>query len=707
MSPSLDGIGAVNSGMPNPPATTPSKGTYPMNEGLAAADRRIQVWTSRRQRSQELKNLFEGRWVSNWNAYRNVVEPLTDPADWWRSNESVPTVFKIVETVLPRLVQGMFASPDWFYVEARNARSEMYEVMCYNLLRQVIEDMELFPKLYQAMRYSTVMGHCWGKVTWKETYQKRQVMRQKTLTNREWLQRDYGEEAVNEAELTFGVAALDEPSAVSDMVVEVVEEEDFNGPDFEWRPLDRIFPDPTGRGRWYMEEIHTTVDELNETQNQLNIYDQSMLNAVEREITINRLQGVYGGLDSIGDARSGTTAGVSIEYAREPETTEGVPEWIVTPMREGGGVSLWQCWGWVPPELRGDDDVEWRLTVIAEGRFVLRDVPAPTPDGKPPYFPIKSIDIPTILYGDSIVSYTAPLAEQQTRLSNMRLDEVFLSVWQQYLFRKNAVVSDNAMLFQPGGAIEVNPAPGQTISDTFMALPRREVLGSVWQEDSWRQQQAEHVAGATDVMQGVGMTGASTATESSILANMGGARHGLQIMYNDYTVKKELLTRIWMWLQKRLLQPKLVRMQGEEYAQVDLNDIQIPIDIGDGGGMSELSRQSRVQMDQELIQLMTSPLTTQYFRPIPVLRRWMMDRGWKNPDAYIMTEEEFYAGEEQRGFDAGMAEMGQMEYAAGMAANGAPGRAPQAGPKGTPGAPRMPNVSSAADAASMAGRSSA
>lgn len=578
-----------------------------------ADDVRIQMWTSRRQRAQEYKQLFEPNWVQYWKWYRNVVAPLTDPSDWWRSNESIPTVFKVVETLLPRYLIGMFDAPEWFHVEARQRRDEGYEHMVEGLLKATIEEMEIFPKMYEALKYAVIMGHCWGKVIWREEYATRQVMVPVPITDPET-----GEQLVG-------------------VTTDVVTEETYNNADFEWRPLDRIFPDPTGEGEWYIEEIDTTYERLAETQRQLGVYDAAEFARLGASIPPTRTPFVG---DSLSEHRQGTTGGVNVEYNREPEVTEDIPNHYVSPMREGTGVKLWQCWGYVPAEYRGRDRAAWRLTVIADGRYMLRDEPSPTPDGKPPYFPIKSIPIPGRLYGESILRYVGPLADQQTRLSNMRLDEVFLGIWQQYLYRRNAVVSDNQLLMQPGGAIEVVTEQGQSIMDTFAVLPRKPVMPEAYNEDQYRQTQAEHAAAASDIMQGVSAQDRQTATEVERRLQQGNARHMLQTMWNDYTVKKELLTRTWRWLQMRMTQPKLIRTVGEEFAMVDLTQIQIPIDIVVAGGMFALSKDTRLQMDQELVQLAGSPAFAMYMRPGAILRRLLIDRGWKNPEAYVKTDEE-------------------------------------------------------------------
>jgi hypothetical protein len=618
-------------------------------------DVRINMWTARRQRSQELKQLYEADWIKYWKWYRNFTDPMSDPSDWWRSNETIPTVFKIIETLLPRYVVGMFSSPDWFTVESRQARNQQYERMCEQLLKATIEEMELFPKIYEALKYALIMGHCWGKVTWREEYTERQVL--------------------------IPTPVMDPEMGTEVMGVEtkVVTEEEYNNVDFEWLTVDRVFPDPTGEGEWYLEEIDTTLEKLEEVQKHLGVYNASefkrLLDATPPPNSMMK------GGDSLSDARSGTSAGVSVEYAREPEATEGIPFHWTTPMRDGIGVKIWQCWGWVPPELRIKDKAAWRLTVIADGKYILRDEPAPTPDGKPPYFPIKSVPIPKRLYGESILNYVGPLADQQSRLANMRLDEVFLGVWQQYLYRAGAVVSDNQLLMQPGGAIEVTPEQGQSIAETFAVLPRNPIKGETYQEDQYRQMQAEHAAAASDIMQGVSQSDRQTATEVERRLQQGNARHMLYTMWNDYTVKKELLERTWKWMQMRMTTPRVIRTVGEEYATIDITQIQIPVDIVVGGGLFSLSQDTRLAMDQEMVQLASSPIFGPFFKPHEVLRRLLQDRGWTNPDQFIKTQEEVML---EQALMAQMAGAGQQQ-APGQeeGAEGANGEA-QGGAQGMP-----------------------
>ncbi|MHC4867793.1 MAG: hypothetical protein ACYTEX_27295, partial [Planctomycetota bacterium] len=76
----------------------------------------IQMWQTRRQYAQQMRDPYESQWIKNWRLYRAFVEESSDPNDWWRSNSFIPEIFNSVETILPRSLLGMFSKPEWFDV---------------------------------------------------------------------------------------------------------------------------------------------------------------------------------------------------------------------------------------------------------------------------------------------------------------------------------------------------------------------------------------------------------------------------------------------------------------------------------------------------------------------------------------------------------------------------------------------------------------
>lgn len=626
-------------------------------------DARIRFWRSKQTRSEELKQIHWPKWRAFWAWYRSYVTPIRDAAQWWRSNEYIPTPFKIVETVLPRYLLGMFEDPDWFSVEARHMRDEQYEDLCQRLLRVKLDQMKLFPKIYDAIKYATIMGHAWGKVTWDEQWMTRKVMM-----------------PVNDVDPVTG-------ESFAGVEQELRKEQVFNGPKFDWLPLDRVWPDPSGRERWYIEQIDTTLDELEENQKYLGVYDKAQFALLRESMRSGTDDGnIY---DPLGSARQGSAYGQAIDTDREPQSLEGIPWSTVAPQSDGVGVTLLQCWGWVPPQLR-KDDAEWRLMVIANSQFLLRDVPSPTPDGKPPYFPIRSVRIPGRLYGESILYYVGPMADQQTRLANMRIDEVFLGIWQSMLIKQGSLASDNQMYFKPGGYMEVKTEPGQAIRDVIDIMPRAPLLPQVWQEDMYRQTQAEHAAAASDIMQGVGGGSAQTATEVERKLQQGNARHVLQTMLFGYDVQKELLERTWEWLRMRMTEPEKLKL-GEEYASLDLRHIQTPIDITIGGGFFAMSKAQRVQRSQQLVMLLQNPFFAQVAKPIPIFNQALTDQGYKNVPRFMMTQEEFEAQQQRQQTQQILEGAANDSQGGGMAGMGSP--------------PALPNMPGGGAQAGMGGQS--
>lgn len=562
----------------------------------ALGDPLVNLWNRRVASFDQYAQLFQPSWSRYWRYYRAWRQALSEPLDWWRSNEVIPTCFKIIETLVPKYVFGLFDSPDWFSVKGTEPTDEIWELAIGSLLHEKLEEMHVVPTALEAIKYAAIMGHVWGKVVWKEEFQTRQIMQPK-------MQLD--------PDLGVPTGTGYEKTTITDKITD--------RPDFQWVTLDRIKTAPDGSGLWFVEEMKTTLEQLQQEND--------------------RVKDLYKNLNLIQSSGSGSSFSSSPQF-QEPQSTEGVPQWHVE-QKDGNAVTLWQCWGWIPPQWRKESESEWRLTVIANRSTIIRDVDAPTPDGKPPYFPIKCIPIPGQLFGDSILRYIGPLADQQTRLANHRLDEVMLSVWGQLIIDASSGITNNEMVYQPGGALFVNGNP----SEKVMVWPRQALHPEHYKEDEYRQEQAEHAAGATDIMQGINENDRSTAQEINAKLTQSGMRVTAQVLWFEETFKKPLLTRIYQWLQMRLPVESVQRVIGSDgivyNVPLDITNIQIPIDIVVGGGLLGLSKNSRLQDFQEMIALLGNPSAAPYMRVDQILREYYRTKGFRNVDRFVKSQEEF------------------------------------------------------------------
>lgn len=575
------------------------QGTGKPQQGLSVGDTRTHLWTVRKSNAQNLRVLHEQWWTRYWAWYRARVKELSDPVDWWRSNEVVPEIFKQIETILPRHIIGMFSGPEWFTVQSTQGLGEPYERAVQSLLMYGVEKMQLFPKLYEALKYALIMGHVWGKVTWKQ--------------ERGWKVRDIPVMLTDD----YGNPSLDEQGRLRISAQQQIDPElVYDDPDFSWVDLWHGWPDPSGHNRWFIEQIDVNYDQLLEAQDETHEF-------------IN--------LDQVTPVSIGPTDN-SADFGNEQNTVEGIPYDTTRLSRDGPTVRLWQCWGWVPPQLRGPDGIAWRLQEIANASVVIRDKPMPTPDLKIPYFPIKSIPIPNRLYGESIIRYIGPLQDQMNRIENWRMDEVLQNMWGQYIIDRKAGITDNKLLFQPGGALFVDGNP----SDVFFPIPKQAVLPEAYTESANKREQMESASAATPLVQGIMETNRATAHEISTRSQQGNARFELQTMWLDYTVKKELLTRMFKLYQRHLPPNRLLRIVGQPDSMLplDIAQIQSPVDIVIHSGIFAFNREDKLQdMAQVFTMGTNNPQAGAYLKWYEIWTEIFSDFGWKNPGKFLNSEQ--------------------------------------------------------------------
>lgn len=573
-------------------ANTKAFGSLPLTDTA-------QLWASRKSAAESLKENHEADWARYWRWYMNWVEPMTDPQDWWRSNVPDPQAFKVIETLLPKHILGMFQKQEWFTVKGREASDDIPARKAQALLEYMVDRMDMFPKLYECVKYALIMGHAWGKVTWK--VETEDVVRDEAVLDYDQLTGEVTERQVRTT----------------------VPREVYNDPWFEWLMIDQIWADPTGKGRWYIEQIETTLEELRETN------EADGTRGIYKNLDLLELTGSHSALESFDEVQEG----------------HNIPrDDVKSPSIDGQRVTLWQCWGWVPKPLRGPDGAAWRLTVIGNGIVEIRDVPITTPDNRPPYFPIRAVPIPGRLYGESVMRWVGPQIDLKSRLANMRMDEVTLGVWQQYVYDRDAV-SSNKMFFQPGGALPVDTSGGaRSVRDLFAVVERRPIMGEVYLEDGARQKTIEDTSAATPGQQGVADTSRQTATEISVITARGDQRFVLATMWLDHSIKKPLLTMGFKNYQRYAPEGRIVRILGPggtpEDAQVSLDDLEIPLDIDVKGGLEAFGREARRQSIGEFIQLSSAESFAPYFNVGELLTALAEDQGWTNPRRFVKTDDQ-------------------------------------------------------------------
>lgn len=569
----------------------------------------LDLWLQRQAAADEYRQLFEGRWIKNWQWYRNTKRTKALRGQAWHSNVQIPDAFRVVETMVPHHVLGMYRDPKWFSVEVPSAPNAQYQVdyqkMVHALLMHGWRTADMYRKTVLGLKQAHILGHVTPKIVWQVKLGEKEVL-------------DQNFEFTEDGEpIPAGFIRRTVPDVV------------HNGPQVSLPDNFNVWQDPTGNEQWWIERIPASLSELREMNRQFGGTLYKNLGKIESNQALHRSLTNF---KSYGSADENTLT----------EIVEGIPQQF-----EPDHVLLWQCWGYVPPSVRRYEDTQWRLVVIANKEVVIRDVPLPTHDHKPPYINVQSVPIFGQIYGDSVLSYIGDLIDLRSQIENMRRDEVLLNIHGQFAIDGNVQVRGQQMFKDPGGVLRLMLDGNQRLQDVFYPIPRQPVLNEAYAESAAKERQILDTSGATEPFQGTAMGSRTTATEAGMIMNLGTARVSLATFWLDETFKKPVLERFFKLYQSRMDTPTVVQLAGEEIrGEIDFRDLQynvhVYVDSGQFGSINQQQMQALLQTYQVLL---SNPDTAVWIDPAKFVERityraGINDNFLRRPDEVAAIQEE-------------------------------------------------------------------
>ena len=133
----------------------------------AREEKALDLWMKRKDDSYQLRQIYESRWIENWQWYRNTKTTKKIKNQPWTSNKMIPDAFRIIETMLPAHITGMYDNPNWFSVEAPTAPGQTYQRAVKALLNQGWRQADAISKTIEAVKYAMIVGHVTPKVVWQ------------------------------------------------------------------------------------------------------------------------------------------------------------------------------------------------------------------------------------------------------------------------------------------------------------------------------------------------------------------------------------------------------------------------------------------------------------------------------------------------------------------------------------------------------------
>jgi len=575
----------------------------------ATEARQLDLWVERKDMAEEHRDNFEERWYENWQWYRNKKRTKRLRGQPWMADEMRPDAFRVIETMVPQHVLNMYRNPQWFSVEANSVPGETYQEIVRSLLLHGWRKADGYRKTIEGVKMGSILGTFVSKVTW---------------------QTELGEREVTDLAYEFTADGEPVPAGFQRRTVPDVR---FNGPQITFPSLFKLWLDPVGQNRWAIEEMYKSMAELEQDNRDFGGRLYKNLSKVRGQIAMHPGSG--------GHERGRT------ENSDLAEAIDGIPEFY-----ESDSVKLWQCWGYVPPDIKRYDDTQWRLQVIANEEVVIRDVAAPTADHRPPYDVVQSVPIPGQLYGESVLSYVGPMIDRRSQIENMKFNEVLLGIFKQYVIDGRFQIRGQDMFKSPGGAMRVTPnEPGLDPRFAVTPIQTPPINPDAYNESSLLMRDILDSSGATEPFQGTAFGGRTTATEVNLISQLGTSRFALSTMWMDESFKRPVLERMFKLYQSRLTTPEVVQLAGEPGVQgeVDFSDLAYNVDVHvDSGLFGSLDQQQLNAMLNLYSTVISNPETAVYVDPGRFVKQLSYRMGIDGADDFVRSPEEVAAIQQQQ-----------------------------------------------------------
>jgi hypothetical protein len=558
----------------------------------------------------QFRRHYEPHWYENMRGYLNKRTRPKIPNQYWTKQTRQPDEFRVIETIVPQHILGMFNSSQWFSVTARTGPGPIYEALVKELLSGGWRRDNMFTTTIDAVKYALITGHAILKTYW-----------------------DVQVDDVESVQFDPENTAADGEGFSAAISRETRQKLTKFGPATYLVELTNYWEDPTGGGTYAIEKIPGKSKgrlQYDNKQYSGRLYDETELSRVKVGRTARTYP--YG----IG---AGTPHPASPwDSASLMEYVEGVPT-----QRDYDGVDMYHYWKWVHPDDHTyDDGTQWRLIVIINREQVIRDVPAPTPDRRHPYYHVKAIPVPHRFYGMSVLDPVLDIIEQRHWLEDARFEEVAQKLWQPMIVQEHANISPDDLFRRPGGMLWVGSHTGR-VQDSIMPLPQQDVMQSSYSESAVKEDQINRATGATDPFSGQAAGGRTTATEATIVAQLGSSRFSLATMWFDESMKRQSLERMFKLYQSRMDQSDILQLAGDPTKRYELDmrdllwDIDIVVDSGKLGSIDQNLMNAYLQLYQIFA---SNPVANQYLNHGEVIRDAFMRAGDPNVERHVRSQED-------------------------------------------------------------------
>ena len=508
--------------------------------------RAIQTVLKSRDEADEDRKVRANDWVKYYKFYRGKYD-FED--DFPFSNRMVPPIaYSVVETVTPRLMNGMFGSRKFLEVLPRDDDADIAQSKRVRdlLLYQCHDEIDIVPRFTPWLKSAAIYGTAICQIGWEE--------RTETVIKRK-----------------SGMADGAGPEPVPGYVEEKVEVK-ISRPTLEPLVIYDFWIDPHVVGSDAIERAKYCIRKENVRPSELaRRMNEPSTGYFTRPETLKPAEG----------ASSEDT-----QYRDDERIGLGLPalfgESQQSPVSQS--VELLHYWGEFQ-ETEGGEWKEWCI-VIADRKRLVKFVENPF-GGHKPFIHVAPTPDSTEFYGIGEIECIEDLLEAYICWFNQTYDNVALMLSPQWLMRADALLDlDEILRPRPGGVVRVDEKFGAGIPLDQIAKPivHPDLRSSGWRIQDTIKEQMDRANGQFDYTRGdKSDTANATATGIAAIIGEANARFQSKIAICQYQFIKKLGS--WLLrLNARYMPPeKAVRILGDEegykFVTVGIDDLFPEYDI--------------------------------------------------------------------------------------------------------------------------------
>lgn len=555
----------------------------------------LQKYLSRIQAAEAHRDSgYKELWIRCYKRYRNYVDQLVDAKGkpiTDRSNISIPYSFTQVETILPRLVETLFAARPYVTVFGREPEDEFNADNMETLLDwQMNERMDIQRIFKTGLKELCIYGTSVAYSVWR--------LKERKIIKKQLQPVIKDDEPVYEDD---GV------TPVQDWLPMEMNEKEYDDPDVKFVDIMSFYTDPNGEN---VDESrycgHVCYESKEYIQEQV---DQGLWNVDWSKI---------GNDTRSNQARANRMGAVGLPNSDENADSSD----------NNGIFEVHYYW---------EDD---KYVVLINRSWVAAETENPYWHKRKPYNKEVYCEVPHEFYGMGIIEMIGDLQDELNNERNMRIDFRSFLLRRMFKVRRGANVDRKQLVFKQGGIIEVDEM------DDLEEMGVSDVPSSTFTEEQTIKQDMQDTSGAHDVVMGTS-TSSETATTTMSKDNNASMRFKLVIS----SVEKSLLvgvSRLMMQLNQQFMDTdKVMRVTGEKgakWVRLSPEDIQGEFDLTAAGSSVE-PQANKEAFKQRMVELFgivsNNPIMQQYPDKIMALLGKVFEAfDMKNTDMLLPTEQD-------------------------------------------------------------------